>query len=160
MNLTIIAAASENNVIGIEGRIPWDIPEDKKRFRDLTKDHPVIMGRKTYESIPPRFRPLSQRKNIILSNTLESSEGIYIARNIEEALRLTDEKDSYIIGGGEIYELFLPFTDKIELTRIHQDFEGNAFFPEVKLDDWNLVHEEKNLSESGLSYSFLTYVKR
>ncbi len=160
MNLIIIAAASENNVIGIEGRIPWNIPEDKKRFRGLTKDHPVIMGRKTYESLPPKFRPLPQRKNIILSNTLASEEGIYIAENIEEALGLTDDKDSYIIGGGEIYELFLPFTDKIELTRIHRHFKGDAFFPEVDWKDWNLVHEEKNLSESGFPYSFLTYEKR
>lgn len=160
MNLTIIAAASENNVIGMKGKIPWDIPKDKKRFRGLTKDHPVIMGRKTYESILESLgKPLPQRKNIILSNTLASEEGIYIAGNIEEALRLTDDRDSYVIGGGEIYELFLPFTDRIELTRIHRHFEGDAFFPEVKWNDWNLVYEEKNLSESGIPYSFLTYEK-
>jgi len=160
MDLTIIAAASENNVIGKENRIPWRIKEDMNRFKRLTLNHPVIMGRKTYESLPPKFRPLPQRKNIILSNTLASEEGIYIAENIEEALGLTDDKDSYIIGGGEIYELFLPFTDKIELTRIHRHFKGDAFFPEVDWKDWNLVHEEKNLSESGLPYSFLTYEKR
>lgn len=159
MNLTIIAAASENNVIGMENRIPWRIKEDMNRFNRLTLNHPVIMGRKTYESLPPKFRPLPQRKNIILSNTPASEEGIYIAGNIEEALRLTDGRDSYVIGGGEIYELFLQFTDRIELTRIHRHFEGDAFFPEVKWNDWNLVYEEKNLSESGLPYSFLTYEK-
>ena len=161
MDLTIIVAASENNVIGIEGRIPWDIPKDKKRFRDITKDHPVIMGRKTYESILKSLgKPLPQRKNIILSNTLASEKGIYIARNIEESLRLTDDKDSYVIGGEKIYKLFLPITNKIELTRVHQHFRGDVFFPEVKWKDWNLVSEEKNLSDDGLPYSFLTYVKR
>ena len=160
MDLTIIVAVSENNVIGINNKLPWNIKEDKERFKDLTEDHPVIMGRKTYESIPPKFRPLPQRKNIILSSTLASGEGIYIARNIEEALGLTDDNDSYVIGGKKVYESFLPRVSKIELTKIHKHFDGDTFFPEVDWKDWNLIYEEKNLSGSGLPYSFLTYIRK
>ncbi|MEK6819935.1 MAG: dihydrofolate reductase, partial [Nanoarchaeota archaeon] len=83
MKITLIAAVSENNIIGINGRLPWDIPEDRKRFRELTLEHPVIMGRKTYDSIPKEFRPLPKRKNIVMSNSLNPTEGIYLARNIE-----------------------------------------------------------------------------
>ena len=99
MKITLIAAISENNVIGVEGKVPWHIPEDMKRFRELTLEHPAIMGRKTYESIPDRFRPLPKRKNIVMSKSLNPKEGIYIARNVDEALVLAEEKDSYVIGG-------------------------------------------------------------
>jgi len=113
MNLTIIAAISKNNVIGKYGEIPWYIPEDIKRFKDITFNHPVIMGRKTYESLSEKFKPLPGRKNIVLSNTLNEQSGIYLARNIEQAIGFTDNKDSFIIGGGEIYKKFLPFSNTL-----------------------------------------------
>ena len=153
MDLTIIAAISENNVIGNKGKIPWRIEEDMKRFKYLTIGHPVIMGRKTYESIPRKFRPLPERKNIVLSRDYQSDEKIYVARDINEALKLTDRKDSFVIGGEIIYELFLPFANKMELTRVHDNFEGDVFFPEVNWKEWKLMNEEKHLQYSFLSYS-------
>ncbi len=164
MALAIIAAISDNNVIGMEGKIPWNIPEDMKRFRDLTLNHPVIMGRKTFENILNKFgKPLPERKNIVLSTALKSQEGIHIARTIDEALRLTGKENSYVIGGAQIYKLFLPEADKLEITRIHGYFAGDAFFPQVNWNEWQLVNSEieDNLPEIIPSCcSFLTYVKK
>ncbi|MEK6895676.1 MAG: dihydrofolate reductase [Nanoarchaeota archaeon] len=160
MNLTLIAAVSENNVIGIDGKVPWYIPEDIKRFKELTLNHPVIMGRKTYQSIPNRFRPLEKRKNIVLSKNFVSEGEIYVARGLEEALDLTDYADSFIIGGASIYKIFLPFTSKIELTRVHEDYEGDAFFPDVDWNEWSLVNQERNTSHNGIDYSFLSYERK
>ncbi|MEK6817418.1 MAG: dihydrofolate reductase, partial [Nanoarchaeota archaeon] len=139
---------------------PWRIKEDMLRFKNLTLNHPVIMGRKTYESIPEKFRPLPDRKNIILSKTLGDQNGIYIAKNIDEALNFTEKKDSYIIGGEEIYKMFLPLSNKIELTRVHKNYEGDVFFPEVNWDEWNLINDSGKLStDKDTEYSFLTYEK-
>lgn len=163
MDLILIAAASENNVIGFKNKIPWKIKEDLQRFRDLTKNHPVIMGRKTYESIPLKFRPLSQRKNIVLSSTLEKKgENIYLARNIYEAIELTENKDSYVIGGEKIYREFLPLISKIELTRIHKNYKGDTFLPEINWEEsWILTREKrKTRKKDNLDYSFLTYTKK
>ena len=160
MELAIIAAVSDNNVIGIRNRIPWNIKEDIERFKRLTLDHPVIMGRRTYESIPERFRPLPQRKNIILSRNLEQKEGIFVAGSIKEALEFTENQDSYVIGGAEIYKLFLPVVNRIEFTRVHKQFPGDSFFPEINLGGWDLINKEDGLSKDGIPYSFLTYVRR
>lgn len=163
MELTIIAAVSENNVIGIDGKVPWHIKEDTARFKRLTLDHPVMMGRATYESIPLRFRPLAQRKNIILSSVLEPAKGIYVARSIGEAVRFAEDKDSYVIGGESIYRQFMHLATRMELTRVHRDFQGDAFFPEFNPKDWNLDGEIKEVSEPGegsINYSFITYSRR
>ena len=159
MTLTLIAAVSENNVIGLNNRVPWRIKEDVARFKELTMDHPVIMGRKTYMSIPEKFRPLPGRKNIILSRTLQPMNGIYIAREINDSLGLTEQKDSYVIGGGEIYNAFLSLADKMEITKVHAKYEGDVFFPEVNWNEWKLINEERKVNDAGLNFSFLTYVK-
>ena len=151
MNLILIVAISENNVIGKDSKMPWHIPEDLKRFRELTLNHPIIMGRKTFESIG---KPLDKRKNIILSRTLESVPKIYIARTIEEALELTENKDSYIIGGETIYKTFLLKANRLELTRINKQYEGDSFFPEIDWGQWYLINEE-----CKGPYSFLSYKK-
>jgi|ETNmetMinimDraft_26_1059896.scaffolds.fasta_scaffold13001_2 dihydrofolate reductase len=161
MNLALIAAISDNNVIGVNGKIPWHIPEDLKRFKELTLNHPVIMGRKTYESLPKKFCPLPQRKNIVLSSSLKNQGGIYIARNVEEALRLTEGFDPYIIGGKKVYETFLPHANKLEITRVHRDFEGDTFFPEINWDELSFFESETKVSEHEvISYSFITYYKK
>ena len=161
MSLRIIVAISENNVIGIDGRIPWDIKEDRIRFRDLTLEHPiVIMGRKTYQSIPKKFRPLPNRKNIVLSKTLNPEEGIYIARSLEEAIKLTNVLESYIVGGEKVYEEFLPLVNVINMTRVHRNYEGNAFFPKVNWDNWKKVFEERKMGENGIPFSFLRYLRK
>lgn len=158
MNLALIVAVSENNVIGIKNKIPWKITEDMIRFKELTINHPVIMGRKTYESIPNKFKPLPQRKNIILSRSLENQEGIYIANNIDEALNLTDKKDSYVIGGARVYKAFLPLANRIELTRVYEKYNGDVFFPEINWDEWKLVNRI-NRTQNKLKFSFMTYEK-
>ena len=106
MKITLISAVSENNVIGIENIIPWRIKEDMLRFKELTLNHPVIMGRKTYESFPEKFRPLPGRKNIVLSNTWKKQNGIYVAKSVHEALNETENKDSYVIGERKFIAIF------------------------------------------------------
>lgn len=157
MNLKIIVAISENNVIGINNKIPWRIPEDMKRFKELTTGHPVIMGSKTYLSIPEKFRPLPDRKNIILSKKLEPQNGIYIAKNIEEALSFTENEDSFVIGGSQIYEEFLPRANFLEITKVHETFDGDSFFPEINWNDWKKIYEKRQKSEKGLEFSFQTF---
>ncbi|MBT4377050.1 dihydrofolate reductase [archaeon] len=160
MNLTLIAAFSKNNVIGIESRIPWKISDDIKHFKELTIGHPVIMGRKTYESIPEKFRPLPGRKNIVLSRENSFNENIYLAKNMEEALQFTNGNLTYVMGGGEIYNLFLPLSNKMELTKVDKNFEGDSFFPKIDWNDWNLVNSIEKQTKKGLKYSFLTYERK
>ena len=158
MSLTLITAISENNVIGNNGKLPWSIPEDLKRFQILTKNHPVIMGRKTYESIPEEKRPLKQRKNIVLTKNSDfNSDGIYIAKNIEEAIDLCEGKEGYVIGGESVYREFLPYTNKMELTKIHREFEGDTYFPEINWNEWEKIMEMDRFS---LGFSFTTYRRR
>jgi len=157
MDLTIIAALSENGVIGANQEIPWRISEDFKRFKRLTLDHSIIMGKNTLLSLP-NSKPLVERKNIVLSRKDLEQEGVYFTKNEQEALQLTGGNPSYIIGGEEIYRLFLPFANKMELTKVHRNFQGDTFFPEVNWDEWNLTSsEEKMKTKKGLEYSFLTY---
>ena len=159
--ITIIAAASENNVLGKNNKLIWHIPDDLKRFKKLTIGHSVIMGRKTFESIP---KPLPERKNIILTrNKNYKAKGALIAHNVEEALNYCEnDKQPFIIGGGEIYKLFLDISDKIELTRIHKIYNGDAFFPEILEEKWQLVNSQKYNFKQNISieFSYLTYIKK
>jgi dihydrofolate reductase len=159
MNLTIIASVSENNVIGNRGKIPWHISEDLKRFKKLTMGHPVIMGRRTYESLPEKSRPLPGRKNIVLSESIKKDIKIYLAKSVREALEFAKDQDPYIIGGEKIYELFLPIVGKMEITRVHKEFEGDSFFPDVDWDDWELIRERRMPSQN-IPYSFQTYSRK
>lgn len=159
--IILIAAACENNVLGKDNKLIWHISEDLKRFKRLTEGHAIIMGRKTFESMP---RALPKRKNIILTrNETYEAKNALVAHTIEEALDLTgDDPTPFIIGGGEIYSLFLPFADSIELTRVHKNFEGDAFFPEIDTSKWILSHQEKQEATDGQLYAFsyLTYKKQ
>tara|TARA_B100002051_G_scaffold12206_1_gene10230 strand:- start:696 stop:1190 length:495 start_codon:yes stop_codon:yes gene_type:complete len=159
--LTIIAAVSINNVIGNNNKLIWRLSNDLRRFRDLTTNHSVIMGRKTFESLP---EPLPNRDNIVITrDTNYSKPGIQVCSSIEDAISLT-KKDiqPYIIGGGEIYSQTINIVDKIELTRVHQEFDGDAYFPEIPLDIFELINEENHNSdlENEFDYSYLTYIKR
>ena len=161
MGLTLIAAISSNNVIGNNGKVPWHLPEDLKRFRKLTLGHPVIMGRKTYESLPENVRPLPGRKNIVLSESLDAQKRIHVAQTPNEALGFTNSKDTYIIGGRRVYELFLPYAETLEITRVHREFPGDVFFPEIHWGEWNLSNESHRIfAPQNLHYSFLTYVRK
>ncbi len=157
MNLGIIAAISSNGVIGKDGKIPWRIPEDMKRFKEVTMWHPIIMGRKTYESIG---RPLPDRLNIVLSRGNFSGENIHVHNSLESAVdylesgsvKNFDLKKIYIIGGRSVYEEALPFSNFLEITEVNGNYEGDVYFPEV---DWNRWSEIDRMDFDD--YSFVSY---
>ena len=159
--LTIIAAASKNNVIGLDNKLVWDIPKDLKRFKDLTQGHAVIMGRKTFESLP---NPLPNRTNIVVTrNTDYKHDGVIVCQSIDEALNhCKNDSQPFVIGGGEIYSQTINIVDKIELTRVFKNYKGDAYFPSIPLEKFKLVNEEtyefKDIE--NIKYSFLTYIKK
>lgn len=146
--ITIAAAGENNRVIGCQGKIPWHLPSDLKRFKELTVGNVVIMGRKTLESLPNNSRPLPERINIVLSQTQKIEDGdksnnLFFVNSPEEALKKARSfgKNIFIIGGQSIFELFLPVSEKIILTLvIGKKFEGDAFFPEINPKEWQLSH--------------------
>ena len=159
--LTIIAAVSINNVIGNNNKLIWKLSNDLKRFKNLTTNHSVIMGRKTFESLP---NPLPNRDNIVITrDTNYSKPNIQVCSSIEDAINLTKtDTQPFIIGGGEIYSQTINIVDKIELTRVHEEFDGDAYFPEIPLDIFELINEENYNSdlENEFDYSYLTYKKK
>jgi len=159
--LTIIAAVSLNNVIGNKNKLIWKLSDDLKRFKELTTGHSIIMGRKTFDSLS---NPLPNRDNIVITRSSNySNPDIKVCSSIEDAIRLTEEDTQpFIIGGGEIYSQTINMVDKIELTRVHEEFDGDAYFPEIPLDIFELINEEKynSNSENEFDYSYLTYKKR
>ena len=186
MRISIIAAASENNVIGNRGKLPWHLPADLKHFRKLTEGHPVIMGRKTYESIlrlrsgHSVGRPLPKRRNIVISRKKGLKlPGCEVASSLEEALRVVQTHlpreapggakwgtptplEVFIIGGGEIYKEAMPLADRIYLTRVHAVFEGDTFFPKIEESEWTEVSREEHEAdrENLQGYTFVTYERQ
>ena len=140
MIISFIVAASENNVIGRANRLPWCLPTDMKYFKNVTWGMPVVMGRKSFEALG---EPLRGRTNIVVTrNKNWKADGVQTVQSIDQAITLsaqTDAKEIFIIGGGEIFEAALPSADRIYLTRVHENFEGDAFFPEIKKEEWQLV---------------------
>ena len=139
--VSIIVAKSENNVIGSNGQLPWHLSEDLKKFKSITMGKPMIMGRNTFESIG---KALPGRKNIILTKNLNySAENVFIVNTIEKAIEACGEhKEIMIIGGGEIYKAFLGITNRLYLTNVDIEIEGDVFFPEINLSHWNLISRE------------------
>ncbi len=152
--INIIVAISENNVIGRGNDIPWYIPKDLEHFKKLTTGNTVIMGRKTYESLPKEYRPLPNRVNIVITRDKSyQAKGCLVVNSLEEALRKSDNnREIFIIGGGQIYREGLKFAERIYLTKIHKNIEGDTYFPKLN-KFWKLVDEEE---KSG--FSFLTYI--
>lgn len=159
--LTMIAAAAENNALGKDGDLVWHLPDDFKRFKKLTTGHHIIMGRKTFESFP---KPLPNRTHIVITRNRDyTKEGCIVVHNLEDALKIAEEDTQpFIIGGGEIYKLALNTSEKIELTRVHDTFEADAFFPEIDLSKWELINEEFHEKDErhSVSFTYLTYVKK
>lgn len=159
--LTMIAAAAENNALGKDNDLVWHLPDDFRRFKKLTTDHHIIMGRKTFESFP---KLLPNRKHIVITrNKNYRAEGAVVVNSLEKAIEIS-EKDpqAFIIGGGEIYKLALPKAEKIELTRVHESFEADAFFPEIDENKWKLIAEDFHPKDEKHQYAFtyLTYERR
>ena len=138
--ISIIVAIAENGVIGDKNALLWNIKEDMRRFRTTTTGHPVIMGRKTYESLG---RPLPNRTNVVISRTIGEIEGCTVVRSLEEAVALFPaEEEVFVIGGAQIYALALEVADRIYLTRVEHDYEGDTSFPKWDESKWQLVDSE------------------
>lgn len=151
--VVLIAAVGENGVIGSGGAIPWRLPEDMRRFKALTLGHPVVMGRKTWDSLPKK--PLPHRANIVVTRRKDWQEdGATAAGSVEEALARDDT--TFIIGGAEIYRAALPLATRIELTEVHSAFTGDAYFPALDKTRWRETSREPHATPDGLRYSFVT----
>ncbi len=163
--ITLIAAAAENNALGKNNELIWHLPDDFKRFKQLTSGHFIIMGRKTFESFP---KPLPNRTHIIITRQKNYAHQInnsscIVVESMEDALSKTNlDEEVYIIGGGEIYNLAIDFADKIELTRVHAHLEADAFFPEIDPHKWNLINEEFHPKDEKHNYDFTfqTFIKK
>ncbi len=153
MSLILIAAASENNVIGQGNRLPWNLPDDLKHFRELTRGHPVIMGRKTYQSIG---RPLPNRTNIVISRDAKfEAPGCQLVSSIDQALAMVEPgQAAYVIGGGELYTQALPLADAIELTRVHTVIAGDAYFPVIDTTSWQRVNASEHAADDLHAFAF------
>jgi dihydrofolate reductase len=157
-SISILVAVADNGVIGSGNRLPWRIPEDLKRFRQLTTGHTVIMGRKTFESIG---KPLPDRKNVVISRTMPLSGSVVVARSLEEALQAAQGDELFIIGGDSVYRQAMPLVQQLHVTHVHTLAEGDAFFPEISEKDWVRVacSDVMACGASGLKYSFATYCR-
>lgn len=151
--ISIIVAASTNNVIGVHGELPWKISDDLKRFKQLTLGKPIVMGRLTYESIG---RPLPGRQNIVITRQPDfSAPGCDIVESPAGALGAAGDADEImIIGGGQIYDLFLPKAGRLHLTRVHTELDGDAFFPPIDAADWQLVASESHAASAANEFAF------
>ena len=160
--LSMIAAVARNRVIGNNNRLLWHLPEDMRHFRETTRGKPVIMGRKTWESLPDSFRPLPGRLNIVVSrNTAYQAPGATLAESIQDAILCAGEaSEIFVIGGETIYEQAMPRANRLYLTEIDADFSGDAFFPEVSKKDWQEVSRRAQEGDTQPAFSFVTYQRR
>jgi dihydrofolate reductase len=149
----MIAAVAENFALGKDNELVWHLPDDFKRFKQLTTNHYIIMGRKTFESFP---KPLPNRTHVIITRQQDyTAEGCLVVANLADALALIPkDENAFVIGGGEIYALALPFTDVIELTKVHARFEADTFFPEIDAKQWKLVAEEYHPKDEKHLFDF------
>ncbi|MEY4736725.1 MAG: hypothetical protein RL302_1044 [Pseudomonadota bacterium] len=156
--LHLIYARAANGVIGIHGTLPWHLPEDLAHFKRTTLGCPVIMGRKTWDSLPPKFRPLPGRSNVVVTRQVNWSEiGAHPSQNLREALQLCEQAaDVWVIGGAQLYALAEPLATSAVVTEIDQDFEGDAFAPTLG-PAWHETAREHHVAASGLPFSFVTY---
>ena len=155
--VVIIAAVAKNRVIGRDNQLIWNTPQDMAHFKALTAGHTVIMGRKTWESLPPRFRPLPGRRNIVISRQADyAAPGAEVADSLENALKLAASAALvFIIGGEQIYTQSMALADRLEITEVDLEPEGDAWFPEIAAVNW-----KKTAKTEGSGYAFVTYQKQ
>ena len=155
--IAIVVAHSANRVIGNEGSLPWRLPSDLRRFRELTSGHTVLMGRRTYESLPEAFRPLPDRRNLVLSGDPDyRAEGAEVFPSLQAALAAC-EGDCFVIGGEVTYRDALPLCERLYATEIEGEHHGDAFFPELVAGEWRLVADGGRQIENELGFAFRTY---
>lgn len=161
--LSIIVAKAKNNIIGKDNKLLWNLPEDLKRFKKLTTGHVIIMGRKTFESIG---RVLPNRKHIIFSQNKGlkyEDENVEVVHSMLEIKEYIDnDEENFVIGGAMIYNLLMPYVNKMYITQIDKEFEGDAFFPKIDEEKWEIIEEENDLinEESNLNFSYITYERK
>jgi len=161
MKISLIVAMASNRVIGLNNKMPWHLSADLKRFKHITMGSPILMGRKTYESIG---KPLPGRTNIIISRNLSySQEGCLVFNDLTTALKTISESadEVFIVGGSDLYKAIMPMADTLHITLINRDFQGDTLFPEIDFNEWLEVSREdiKDDPQVSFSYSFLTLEK-
>lgn len=155
-NMKIIVAMSNNNVIGINNKLPWHLSDDLKRFKSLTQGNQIVMGRKTFESIG---RPLPNRDNIIITRDLNFKiEGVKIISKIEDIPYSEDQK-TFIIGGGEIYSQTINLCDELFITQINSEIQGDTYFPEISSNIWKVYERSGTMIENKVEFEYITYHK-
>ena len=161
--LSIIVAKGKNNIIGKDGKLAWSLPADQKHFDELTKGHTIIMGRKTFETIE---KNLSNRKNIVFTQNPDftvDNENVQIVHSMLEIKEyIDDDKENFVIGGAMIFSLLLQYVNKIYVTEINKDFEGDTFFPKINLDIWKETERIKGIQddENKYEYDFVIYERK
>ena len=161
--LSIIVAVAKNNVIGKDNKLIWHLPEDLKRFKRITTGHTIIMGRKTFESLG---RVLPNRTHIVLSKDTDfkvQDENVQVINDISLLGEyISSEEENFVIGGASIYKLLMPYTNKMYITKINKEFEGDVFFPEIEEKDWKVVETQKGLTDEKnvYDYEYVTYVRK
>ena len=162
MSVSIIVAVAENYAIGKDNDLLWHISDDLKRFKKITSGHKIIMGKNTYLSLP--VRPLPNRTSIVITDDpTDHYEGCVMAYSIEDAIGKCDnEEECFVIGGGSVYEQFMPLADKLYITRVHKSYEADTFFPAISEEEWELTEQEDHTDEknNGLKFSFQIYKRR
>lgn len=158
MIVSAIAALSKNRVIGKNNDLPWKLPDDMKFFMEKTKGHHVVMGRKNYDSLHPKFKPLPERNNIVLTRQRKiEAPGCTVLHDIKEALLMANknhESECFIIGGSEIYEIAMPHTNRLYLTEINAEIEGDTYFPTIDKNQWIETSRVHHPADDRHKYSF------
>jgi len=159
--ITLIAAVAENNALGKDNQLLWHLPDDFKRFKALTSGHYIIMGRKTFESFP---KLLPNRTHVIITRQKDyQPEGCIVVNSLEKAIAVCPkDEDVFVIGGGEIYKQSINIADKVDVTRVHQPFEADTFFPKIDSAQWQLVFEEFHAKDErhAFDFTFQTFVRK
>jgi dihydrofolate reductase len=162
MKISIIVAIASNNAIGKDNDLLWHISADLQRFKKLTEGHYIIMGKRTYFSLPKR--PLPNRTSMIITDVEgEEIDGCLMAYSIDDAIAKMDpDGENFIIGGGSIYKQFMPYADKLYITKVHQEFEADTFFPEIQENEWQIVSKEDVYDDrqNNFTYTFEIYERK
>ena len=159
MSLSVIVALAKNRVIGLNNTLPWHLPEDLKRFKQLTMGHHIIMGRKTFESLG---RLLPGRQTVIVTRNPDYKvDGAIVVHSLEQAISVSSaDSEAFLIGGAELYQQSLPLAKRLYLTMIDAEFEGDAYFPEIELDHWDLLEQQDLISQQGWAFHYLSYQRK
>jgi dihydrofolate reductase len=157
--ISIIVAIASNNAIGKDNQLLWHIPEDLKRFKKLTTGHTIVMGKRTFESLP--IRPLPNRRSVVITDIPgEQIEGCVMAYSIEDAIeKMEPGAENFIIGGGSVYRQFLPLAHRLYLTLVQKDFDADTFFPEIDFEEWETEYQEMGISNE-LTFKYLNLKRR